>query len=256
MKPVPSASGSTWLPGGARPWRTASGSAARSTSLNSSRAVWPMSAFNSSGLSVPGTSTRIRLLPSVTTVISLVPPGSMRRRTTSRATLIASFIVWIVPLCVGVRTTRVESTTWTSQSRLPVSPTGCVSLRRRSTAASTCVGLRTMKEMRPPEVEMSPTSILGSWRSSVWTASSIDWSRSFKASRASASSSKWLPPARSRPRLILYCGRNLGQCPASGVLEIRLGMESRTPIATISQSRVTFQRGNSSISRSPASRSG
>ena len=59
--------------------------------------------------------------PSVTTVISLVPPGSMRRRTTSRATPIASFSACAVPLGVGVSTMRVESTTCTSQSRLPVS---------------------------------------------------------------------------------------------------------------------------------------
>ena len=72
--------------------------------MNSSRAVWPISFFSASGSSTPGTSTRMRLPPSVMTVISLVPPGSMRRRTTSRATPIASFSACAVPLGVGVRT--------------------------------------------------------------------------------------------------------------------------------------------------------
>ncbi len=39
MKPLPSAIGSAWLPGGARPCWTSVGLADRSTSLNSSRAV-------------------------------------------------------------------------------------------------------------------------------------------------------------------------------------------------------------------------
>ena len=173
MKPVPSASGNTWLPGGARPCWMSCGLADRSTSLNSRRAVWPISFFSASGSSTPGTCTRIRLAPSVITVISLVPPGSMRRRTTSRATLIASFSALTVPLGVGVRTTRVESTTWTSQSRFPVRATGRVSVRIRSTAASICVGLRTRNDKRPPAVEMSPMSIRGSRRSSVATESSI-----------------------------------------------------------------------------------
>ncbi len=214
MAPLPSAMGSTWLPGGARPAWTSAGLADWSTSLNSSRAVWPMSRFSASGSSTPGTSTRIRLPPSVMTVISLVPDGSMRRRTTSRATLIASFSACVVPLGVGVRTIRVESTTCTSQSRVPVSWTGLVRLRMRSTAASTCRGSRTMNDRRPPAVEMSPTSIRGSCRSSVETESSIACRRVFNASCWSASSSRWLPPARSRPRLIRYCGSHLGQAPA------------------------------------------
>ena len=131
-----------------------------------------------------------------------------------------------MPLAVGVRTTRVESTTWTSQSRFPVRPTGRVSVRIRSTAASTWVGLRTMKDSRPPAVEISPMSIRGSRRSSVETESSIAWRRCFCASRQSASSSKWLPPARSRPRLILYCGSQ--SASARRAWSRRSGSGSRT----------------------------
>ena len=120
--PLPSAIGSTWLPAGARPCATCAASAVGSTSLNSSRAVWPISAFSASGSSTPGTATRIRRAPWLTTVTSLVPLGSIRRRTTSRATTIESLSAWLAPAAVGVRTMRVESTTCTSQSRVAGQP--------------------------------------------------------------------------------------------------------------------------------------
>ena len=84
----------------------------RSTSLNSSRAVWPISALSASGSSTPGTWTRMRLSPSVMTVISLVPP-----RIDAAADDVARDAHRVVERlrrcrsAVGVRTMRVESTT-------------------------------------------------------------------------------------------------------------------------------------------------
>src|SRR5206468_12865613 len=46
-----------------------------------------------------------------------------------------------------------------------------------------------------------------------------------------------------------YCGSHLGQLPDSVVPEIRLGIDSRMPSATTSDTVQIFQRGNSSIAR-------
>ena len=187
IAPEPSAIGRIWLPGGARPCATCAGSACWSTSLNSSRAVWPIRRFRLSGSSMPGTCTRMRLVPWLMTVTSRVPEGSMRRRTTSRATVIASLIACASPSWVGVRRTRLPSCVLTSQARVPVRPTGGTSVRIRSTAASSCEGSRSMKLTRPLAVETSPTCSRGSRRSSVWTLSSIPASRWREASARSAS---------------------------------------------------------------------
>ena len=141
----------------------------------------------------------------------------MRRRTTSRATLIASFSAWAVPLGVGVSTMRVEI----DDLHVPVAVAG-----QRHRLGQVAHAARPPRRpwsdrgpgttSRPPAVEMSPMSMRGSRRSSVATSSSIAWRRCFCASAASASSSRWLPPARSRPRLILYCGSQFGQCAGLG----------------------------------------
>ena len=203
----PSTIGSTWLPAGARPCATRLGSASRSTSLNSSRAVCPISALSASGSSTPGTWTRMRRSPWLMTVISLVPCGSMRRRTTSRATVIASLSARASPSLVGTSSTRLNRPRGRPSRGCRSGATGWLSARIRSTAASTCAESRTMKLSRPPAVETSPISIRGSpRRRSVVTSSSLAASRCLAASSESASSSKWLPPARSSPRLIRASG--------------------------------------------------
>ena len=124
---------------------------------------------------------------------------------------------------VGAMTMRLVSTTLTFQSRWPPRPTGWVWLRAISTAASTWAGLRTMKVRRPPSVEISPISMRGSLRRiSARIVSSICSSRCLATSLVSASSSRWLPPARSRPRLMRELGRKLGH-----VATWRFGHEAR-----------------------------
>src|SRR5688500_2730762 len=145
-------------------------------------------------------------------------------------------------------TTRLPSITSTLKVRWPPRPpTGCVWLRASSTAASTWAGLRTRKDNRPSALDMSPTSIRGLARRSSPRMMSSIWSmRCLAMSLVSASSSKWLPPARSRPRLIRALGTNAGHF-ATWASGMKLGIASAIPTR---QSRLTahiFQRGKSSM---------
>ena len=184
MKPLPSAIGSTWLPGGARPCWTSCGIGGQVDELELEPRGLADQLLQRFGILDP------RHLDE-DAVAALGDDGDFlgarrdrcgggrrRGRRPSRPSAPAP--------CRSASASgrsRVESTTWTSQSRLPVSATGWVRLRIRSTAASTCVGLRTRKDRRPPAVEMSPMSMRGSRRSSVATESSIACSRCFSASR-------------------------------------------------------------------------
>src|SRR5438132_6919477 len=99
---------------------------------------------------------------------------------------------------------------------------------------------------------MSPIAILGSPRRiSDRLVSSIFWRFCLARSAVSASSNRWLPPDRSRPRLIR------GKLPRPRRLAVlsgmRLGMASATPASSASQIRITFQRGKSSIVLTTAS---
>ena len=117
----PAARGPAGLPAG---WPS------RSTSLNSSRAVWPISAFSCFGIldardldedAIAAFGDDSDFLGSAA---DRSGGGPRRARRSSRPSAPGSS-----PLGVGVSTTRVESTTLTSQSRLPVSCTGWLSLR-------------------------------------------------------------------------------------------------------------------------------
>ena len=169
----------------------------------------------------------------------------MRRRTTSRATPIASFSACAVPLGVGVSTTRVESTTCTSQSRLPVSATR---LGQRAQPLDRGVDLGRVADheatagRRRSRCRRCRSAGRGEARSRPSPPSPAAAASARRA--ASASSSRWLPPARSRPRLILVLRKPLR--PAAGIAACRragsestAGRRPRRP-AQISQ---TFQRG-------------
>jgi hypothetical protein len=77
--------------------------------------------------------------------------------------------------------------------------------------------------------------------------------RCLATSLVSASSSRWLPPARSRPRLIRALGTKAGHF-ATWASGMKLGMASAMPIRHRRLTLQTFQRGKSSmaVSRSPA----
>src|SRR3546814_6486696 len=78
----------------------------------------------------------------------------MRLRITSVATSIVLLTALSMPALVGVMTMVELFTTSTLKSRWPVRPAPWVSGRMRSTAASTCDGLRTMKLNFPSRLEM------------------------------------------------------------------------------------------------------
>src|SRR5579859_453925 len=155
-----------------------------------------------------------------------------------------------MPPLVGVITMRVESTTRTSQSRVPVEPTGAVSVRIFSTAASSCAGSRTKKLSEPLAVEISPMSTgCGAIRRiSARIVSSIAVRRDLATSAVSASSRMWLPPARSSPRLM----RGAKPSPICLAVDsgIRLGTESRIPNSSAPMIEAIFQRGKSSMTPS------
>src|SRR3546814_8333711 len=105
---------------------------------------------------------------------SLVPISSIRLRMTSVATSMALSTAALRPEDVGVRTLVMLSTTSTFQSRSPPMPAPCVSEWIRSTAASTWLPSRTMKESLLLRREISPMEIFGSpRRNSVRTVSSM-----------------------------------------------------------------------------------
>ena len=209
--------GSTWLPGGARPCgdlRRVGGQVDQLELEPRGLADQRLERFGILDARAPGPGCGCS--PWLMTVISLVPCGSMRRRTTSRATVIASFSA-----CADARFGRGQHDAGRIDhldvpvARCRSGPTGWVSVRSRSTAASTWVGSRTMNDSRPPAVEMSPISIRGRRgaarsRPCLPSPAAAAWRRR----AASASSSSWLPPARSRPRLI--CGARQPARPAVG----------------------------------------
>ncbi len=175
----------------------------------------------------------------------------MRLRTTSVAASIASSIALSMPDWVGVSTKREPSWTSMFQSRSPVRPTPLVSETSCSRAASTCEASSTMKAKRPFWLEISPMRIAGSaCFNFARTLSSIDSSRWRATCELSASSRMWLPPARSRPRLITGLGRNEGHgALASANSE---GSAARAAARVTNQNHSCFQRGKSSIRINPA----
>src|SRR3954464_5898099 len=177
---------------------------------------------------------------------SLVPNASIRFLTTSVAPFIASLMKLSSPARVGVMTIRLPSTRRTSQSRWPLVPTPAVCERTSSKAASTRVASRTKKVSEPLLVETSPISIGGSARricDRTW--SSIAARRDLATSSMSASSRMWLPPARSRPKLMRGRAVRCNRCEL--VSPIRLGMARKTPSARAREIAKRFQRGKSSI---------
>src|SRR3954453_14695259 len=177
---------------------------------------------------------------------SLVPSASMRFLTTSVAPFIASLMKLSSPARVGVMTTRLPSTSRTSQSRWPLVPIPVVWVRTSSKAASTREASPTKKFSEPLLVETSPISIGGSARricGRTW--SSIAARRDLATSWISASSRMWLPPARSRPRLMR--GNASRWSRLALVSPIRLGMARSTPSGRAREIAKRFQRGKSSI---------
>ena len=215
--------------------------------MNSSRAVWPIRRLSATGSSTPGTWTRSRSSPWVMTVISLVPPGSMRRRTTSRATDIAFLSAWVEPLRSG--SSRPGSNrppgrpSRGCRSAFRPAGSGCAAARPRhrpgpgcgpgTTAARRCSKCRRYRSAGRGEARSRPN------RPSPGAAAS--WRRPDPPRAARCE-----PPARSRPRLIFWFGSHDGQRASSGLPAIRLGMERRMPTATASDTIQTFQRGKSS----------
>ncbi len=232
------------------PLARSAGLAFRSTILNSSRAVWPSSSLSACGSLRPGTWTTMRSSPWRTIVGSRVPSALTRRSTMSRAASIALLMKLRVPASVGVMMIRVESRTSISQSRSPDRPAPCVWLLSRSRASSILVPSRTIKANLPPARLRPPIAIFSllprSPRSTVRIVFSIASSRCLRTSSISASSMRWLPPARSRPRLIRALGIQEGNAETtlSGSM---LGTASAMPKTSSSVMPMTFQRGNSSI---------
>ena len=237
-----------WLPAGALPCATSAASAVTSTSLNSSFAVLPSSAFSADGSCSPGTCTTMRLSPWRMIVGSRVPSSSMRLRMTSTACSIALLTAAAMPASVGVRTTRLPSLTATSTSRCPDTPIGRVTLRSVSTAWSSLVGSVTMKLSTPALIDRSvnatgPPSVS---RSSLRTVSSRPSSLVLRTSSVCASSRMWLPPRRSRPRLSCFDGTNDGQVATCASVK-KLGSANSKPSSSTRPIDHTFHCGKSSI---------
>src|SRR5690606_25581731 len=198
-----------------------------------------------SGSCRPGTWTRIRLAPWRTIVGSSVPSALMRRSMTSRALSIAELIAASSPAWVG-RITIVAPSTFTSNARLPPNADGRAWSRAMFAASAARAGSRTTKESWPLLVETSPMSIRGeAVRIARRTLSSIISTRWRATSPVCASSSRWLPPARSRPRLTWFLCTQAGiRCAMSR--GSRLGIDSMMPMASTPQMLAIFQRGKSS----------
>ena len=194
----------------------------------------------------------MRLSPCCWIVGSRVPISSMRLRITSVATSIALLTALSMPASVGVMTMVELLTTSTLKSRWPVRPAPWVSGRIRSTAASTWAGSRTMKLSFPSRLEISPIAMRGSpRRNSVRTCSSILTSRCLATSWVDASSSKWLPPARSSPRLTRVCMKPGSFATAASGR--KLGTAHSTPIRSGRRIAAIAQREK--FSMTPLSRS-
>ena len=180
---------------------------------------------------------------------SRVPSASMRLRTTSVAVSMAWSMACFTPASVGVRTKREPSSTAIFQSRWPVMPAPVVSGRMISRAASTWVGSSSMKDSLPSLLEMSPMRMRGSdWRKRARTVSSMFSSRWRRTCVGSASSRMWLPPARSRPRLIIGAGSASGQRTLAS--ENSDGKAAAIAAMVRNQYQACFQRGKSSMSAS------
>jgi hypothetical protein len=154
-----------------------------------------------------------------------------------------------MPACDWRMTMRLPPSMRTSQSGDPEKPTGWAWLRAVRAASFAWPGSRTKKLRTPPLVESSrmPTPARRISRRMV---SSIPSSRWRATSGVSASSSKWLPPARSRPRLIFTACAHAGSA-SRACAGSRLGTAISTPIAQIRLMPQTFQRGKYSIRSGP-----
>ena len=169
----------------------------------------------------------------------------MRRSITSLAVSIAWSSAVSSPVPAGVRIMRLPSFTPMFQSRLPVAL--LVSGSKASRAASICAGLSTVKLNCPLARDTSEIAIRGSARRiAVLTLSSKASNRVSASCEVSASSKIWLPPARSRPRLMVGVGTNCASCALMWVGNT-LGMAKSTPRIIRVLSIHTRQRGKSSI---------
>ena len=196
----------------------------------------------------------MRLPPSVMTVISLVPP-----RIDAAADDVAGDAHRVLQRLARSRSASESarrgsnSTTCTSQSRLPVSATR-LGQRAHPLDRGIDLGRVADQERQAPAGRRNVADV------DARIAAKLGRDRIFlrlqpllqRVAAASASSSKWLPPARSRPRLILYCGSHFGQLPHRACP--RSGWGSRTARRARRRARPArpSSAGNSSISRSPA----
>ncbi len=169
----------------------------------------------------------------------------MRRSMTSFAVSIAWSSAVSLPELAGDRIIRLPLLTPIFQSRVPV--VLLISGNITSRAASTLETSVTLKLSSPLERDTSAIAICGSARRiAVRTLSSNASSRASASCEVSASSKMWLPPARSRPRLMVGVGTNCASC-ARICVGNRLGIANAIPTISTMLSIQTRQRGKSSI---------
>src|SRR2546421_807107 len=186
-------------PSGTRPCTAASTSAFSSTSLNSRRAVLPISALARSGSCTPGSWIRIRSSPCRVMVGSATPNWSTRLRivsppwrtasSRSRATARDCMVMVKRP---AAGSSLVRSKDWNSLATVRASFHDCGEASSTTNDASPSRATRLA-----PMPRRSSAALKSSAARSVWLATCLS---------VSTPSTRWMPPCRSRPRLIAFFG--------------------------------------------------
>src|SRR2546426_11615818 len=190
---------STSSPSGTRPCTAASTSAFSSASLNSRSAVLPMSALARSGSCTPGSWIRIRSSPCRVMVGSATPNWSTRLRivstpwrtasSRSRATARDCMVSLKRP---AAWSSSLRSNDWNSLATVSASFHDCGEARSTTIQASPSRATR-----RAAIPRRSSAALKSSAARSVWLATCLS---------VSTPSKRWMPPCRSRPRLIAFFG--------------------------------------------------
>src|SRR6266511_1438331 len=170
-----------------------------SSSLNSSSAVLPISALARSGSCTPGSWMRMRSTPWRAMVASATPNWSMRLRSVSRPWRTASSRSWVICLSRMASVKRPPLSSRCAPSKaLNSAATVSASFQLVALASSTTMVLRPSRITRLTATPLRSSPLLRSSAArSVWEATYLS---------TSTPSTRWMPPCRSRPRLMLFRG--------------------------------------------------